>query len=51
MSLFSLCFLNETLTVIWNLKPLILSKKFSNKYLMLDLLASNWAKGYFESII
>ena len=49
MSPFSLCLLNKTLTVIWYLKPLISSKSL-NKFLMLDLLAFNWAKGSFDSI-
>ena len=51
MSPYPLRFWNKTFTVIWYLKPLISSNKSLNKYLMLNLLASNWNKGSFESII
>ena len=51
MSPFLLCFLNKTLIVIWYLKPVISSNECLKKILMPNLLASNWAKGSFESII
>ena len=51
MSVFSLYFLNKTFSVTWYLKSLILSNKPLNRTLMLHLLASNWTKGSFESII
>ena len=51
MSQFCLCYLNKTFTVIWYLKPFISSKRSLKKSLMLDLLASNSAKGSFESTI
>ena len=37
-------FFNKIFTDIWYLKPLISSNKSLNKSLILDLLASNWAK-------
>ena len=51
MSLFSLCLARKTFILIWYLNPLILSKKSLNKFLILDLLVSNWGKWSFESII
>ena len=48
---FFLSFLNKPFTVIWYLQPLTLSKGPLNKSLMLDIVASNWAKGSFESTI
>ena len=48
---FFVSFLNKPFTVIWYLQPLTLSKRPLNKSLMLDIVASNWAKGSFESTI
>ena len=51
MSPFSLRLLYKTLTIIWYLNPWFSSNKSINKSLLLDLLASYWAKSPFESII
>ena len=37
-----LSFFDKSLTVIWYLKPFVLSKRSLSKSLILDLLASNW---------
>ena len=51
MSPISLHFHNKSFTFVLYLKPSTSSKKSLKKYLMLDLLASNSAKEFFESII
>ena len=51
MHSFSLCFLYKAFTVTWYLKSFISSNKSLNKSSMLELLASNWVKGSFESTI